>query len=86
MAFGTSCTPFGSSARNPAIRSKVLARIVGIAGKSTDPDDGVRYLTDTAKARIIRESDLYSGVRVTMNATVGRRASNYNSTSTSATR
>jgi Nucleotidyl transferase AbiEii toxin, Type IV TA system len=49
---------------------EVLARVIEIAGTPMDPDDGVTYLTDTAKARIIREGDLYSGVRVTMNATV----------------
>jgi Nucleotidyl transferase AbiEii toxin, Type IV TA system len=49
---------------------EVLARVIEIADTPIDPDDGVRYLTDSARARIIREGDLYSGVRVTMNATV----------------
>ncbi len=49
---------------------EVLARVIEIADTHRDPDDGVMYLTDTAKARTIREDNLYSGVRVTMNATV----------------
>jgi hypothetical protein len=48
----------------------VLARVVEITEAPADPDDGVRYLTGTAKAATIREGDLYAGVRVTMNATV----------------
>jgi hypothetical protein len=50
--------------------AEVLARVTEIADATISPNDGVRYLTDTAKARIIREGDLYAGVRVTMNATV----------------
>jgi hypothetical protein len=49
---------------------EVQARVIDIADTRMDPDDGVRYLTGTTKARIIREGDLYAGVRVTMNATV----------------
>jgi hypothetical protein len=49
---------------------EVLARVVAIACSPMNPDDGVMYLTDTAMARVIREGDLYSGVRVTMNANV----------------
>lgn len=49
---------------------EVLARVTEIADTTMDPDDGVRYLTGSARARIIREGDLYSGVRVTMAATV----------------
>jgi hypothetical protein len=49
---------------------EVLARGIEIADTTVTPDDGARYLGDTAKARIICEGDLYSGVRVTMNATV----------------
>jgi Nucleotidyl transferase AbiEii toxin, Type IV TA system len=48
----------------------VQARIVQIASTAPDIDDGVRYLTETARARTIRDSDLYAGVRVTMDATV----------------
>ena len=49
---------------------EVLARVVEIASTSMEPDDGVAYLTDTAKAQAIREGDLYSGVRVSMGAIV----------------
>lgn len=49
---------------------EVLARIVEIADLRLSPDDGVRYLTESAKARITREGDLYSGVRVIMNCAV----------------
>jgi hypothetical protein len=53
---------------------EVQARVIDIAGTRMDPDDGVRYLTGTAKARIMREGDLYAGVRVTMNASVAAAA------------
>jgi hypothetical protein len=49
---------------------EVVARVMEIAATPINPDDGVVYLTDTVKARVIRESDRYAGVRVAMNATV----------------
>lgn len=49
---------------------EVLARVIEIARTTMAPHDGVTYRTDTAKARFIREGDLYSGVRVTMSTTV----------------
>ena len=43
----------------------VLARIIAIAEQSI-PDDGVEYRTHTVTSRVIRDEDLYSGVRVAM--------------------
>jgi hypothetical protein len=43
----------------------VVARIVAIAEQSI-PDDGVEYRTHTVTSRVIRDEDLYSGVRVAM--------------------
>ncbi|MFJ9392342.1 nucleotidyl transferase AbiEii/AbiGii toxin family protein [Nocardioides sp. NPDC101246] len=58
-------------ARNmPANENAVAARVVEIAGLA-DPDDGVIYLAETVKAAVIRDDALYSGVRVTMDATLG---------------
>jgi Nucleotidyl transferase AbiEii toxin, Type IV TA system len=53
---------------------EVLTRVVEITSTPMSPDDGVAFRSDTAKARIIREGDLYSGVRVTMTATVAEAA------------
>jgi hypothetical protein len=53
---------------------EVLTRVLEITSTRISPDDGVAFLTDTAKARIIRESGLYSGVRVTMAATIAEAA------------
>ncbi|NLT56860.1 MAG: nucleotidyl transferase AbiEii/AbiGii toxin family protein [Actinomycetales bacterium] len=52
----------------------VLARVVEIAILTPETDDGVRYLTETARARTIREDNLYAGVRVTMDARVATAA------------
>lgn len=43
----------------------VVARIVAIAEQSIS-DDGVEYRTHTVTSRVIRDEDLYSGVRVAM--------------------
>jgi Nucleotidyl transferase AbiEii toxin, Type IV TA system len=48
----------------------VLDRIVEIAAITPGTDDGVTYRTETARARTIRESDLYTGVRISMDARV----------------
>ena len=48
----------------------VLDRLTAIAARSVEPDDGVRYLPETARARTIRDGDQYAGVRVTMQAKV----------------
>lgn len=50
----------------------VLARVVEIAATPTDREDGVEYLLRTARARTIRDGNLYAGVRVTMDARVAR--------------
>lgn len=54
----------------PAEEDAVAARVVEIA-RLFDPDDGIIYLTETVKAAMIRDDALYSGVRVTMDATLG---------------
>lgn len=46
----------------------VLNRIIEIAAITPETDDGVTYRTETARARTIRESDLYTGVRISMEA------------------
>ena len=43
----------------------VVARIIAI-GEQSIPDDGVEYRTHTVTSRVIRDADLYSGVRVAM--------------------
>lgn len=48
----------------------VLNRITEIAAITPETDDGVIYRTETARARTIRESDLYTGVRISMEARV----------------
>jgi hypothetical protein len=47
----------------------VVARIVAIAAQSI-PDDGVEYRTHTVTSRVIRDEDLYSGVRVAMDCAI----------------
>lgn len=44
--------------------------VVEIA-RLSDPDDGIIYPTETAKAAMIRDDALCSGVRVTMDAMLG---------------
>lgn len=48
----------------------VLNRIAEIAALPSQPDDGVRFDPATAKARTIREADLYTGIRISMNAQI----------------
>lgn len=50
--------------------TSVLARINEIASLTLDVDDGVKFLTETAVARTIREGDLYAGTRVVMGSRV----------------
>lgn len=47
----------------------VLARIIDIA-RQRIADDGVTFRTDTAAARTIRDTALYSGVRISMDAAI----------------
>lgn len=47
----------------------VVARIVAIAEQSL-PDDGVEYRIHTVTSRVIRDEDLYSGVRVAMDCAI----------------
>jgi Nucleotidyl transferase AbiEii toxin, Type IV TA system len=47
----------------------VVARIVAIAEQSI-LDDGVEYRTQTVTSRVIRDEDLYSGVRVAMDCAI----------------
>jgi hypothetical protein len=51
----------------------VASRVVEIAAVA-DPDDGVEYLTGTAKTSVIRDDALYSGVRVVMEARIATAA------------
>lgn len=44
----------------------VVARVVEVAELVVDTDDGVRFLTGTTAAKTIRDDDLYTGVRVSM--------------------
>lgn len=44
----------------------VLARVTEVASVVPEADDGVAFLTDTVAAQVIRDDDLYAGVRVTM--------------------
>lgn len=58
-------------ARNmPDDEDTVAARVIEVA-RIDDPDDGIVYLPETIKTAVIRDDALYSGVRVTMNATLG---------------
>lgn len=45
----------------------ILARVIDIAHTPAS-DDGVVFHTDTARARVIRDEALYSGIHITMNA------------------
>ena len=49
----------------------VLNRVAEIAALPSQSDDGVRFDPSTAKARTIREADLYTGIRISMNAQPG---------------
>jgi Nucleotidyl transferase AbiEii toxin, Type IV TA system len=49
----------------------VLERIVQVASGPAPMEDGVEFRLDTARSATIRESDLYTGVRVSMDAGVG---------------
>ncbi len=49
---------------------QVLAAVTDIASVQAPVEDGVEFLTDTATASVIRDGDLYGGVRVTMHARV----------------
>jgi hypothetical protein len=48
----------------------VLRRIQDVAVCQPVQDDGVRFQPDTARARTIREENLYAGVRVTLQAII----------------
>lgn len=48
----------------------VLARVVEIASLTPPVEDGVDYRIDTARAGTIRDGDLYTGVRVSMDVAV----------------
>ena len=52
----------------------VLARVREIAALTPCEDDGVLFHPDSARARVIREENLYSGVRVTMQASIATAA------------
>lgn len=54
----------------PNDEDAALSRIREVAGTEPADDDGVVFLPQTARARVIREENLYSGVRVTMQATI----------------
>jgi Nucleotidyl transferase AbiEii toxin, Type IV TA system len=47
----------------------VVARVVAVAGQPV-PDDGVTFHTRTVTSRVIRDADLYSGVRVAMDCAI----------------
>jgi hypothetical protein len=49
----------------------VLARVVEIASVTPPVEDGVDYRVLTARAGTIRDGDLYTGVRVSMDVAVG---------------
>lgn len=52
----------------------VLDRVVHIASRTPDVDDGVRFLVETVRARSIRGGDTYGGVRVVMDVEVASAA------------
>lgn len=56
--------------RMPAEEAAVADRVAEIA-KLDDPEDGVVFDTATVKTAVIRDDALYSGVRVTMDASLG---------------
>jgi len=47
----------------------VVTRVVAIANQPV-PDDGVDFRTRTATSRVIREEDVYSGVRIAMDCAI----------------
>lgn len=47
----------------------VVERVVAIATQRV-PDDGVQYQTKTLTSRVIRDQELYSGVRIAMNCAI----------------
>jgi hypothetical protein len=49
---------------------QVLATVTAIASAPPLAEDGVEFLTETATASVIRDGDLYGGVRVTMHTRV----------------
>ena len=55
-------------------RQLVTARIREIAALELPQDDGVRFLIDTATGSGIRETDVYAGVRISMEARVASAA------------
>lgn len=48
----------------------VVARVVEIANQSLPDDDGVEFRTGTVTSRVIRDEDLYSGVRIAMDCAI----------------
>lgn len=52
----------------------MLDRVVAIARLPAPVEDGVEFRTDTASAATIREGEVYGGIRVAMDAFVGRAA------------
>jgi hypothetical protein len=47
--------------------ASVVSRVVAVAAYAV-PDDGVEFRPETATSRLIRNQDLYSGVRVAMDS------------------
>lgn len=48
----------------------VVARVVEIANLPMAVDDGVEFRTDTITSRVIRDEDLYSGIRIGMGCAI----------------
>lgn len=48
----------------------VAARVIDIANHPMGHDDGIVFLVDTVRSRVIRDEELYSGVRITMDCAV----------------
>jgi hypothetical protein len=58
-------------ARNfPNDEATVVARVVEIANQPMPEDDGVEFRTSTVTSRVIRDQDLYSGVRIAMECAI----------------
>jgi hypothetical protein len=58
-------------ARNfPNDEASVVARVVNIANQPLGEADGVEFRTDTITSRVIRDEDLYSGVRIVMDGVI----------------
>jgi hypothetical protein len=53
-------------------RQAVAERIVQICQTELMEDDGVSFISDSLNSSIIREHDLYSGVRIEMDANIAR--------------